>query len=644
MINLSKTLKWVLIPLITIALIIVIGITLLITLVNPNRFKPMIISATNNATGRQLALDGNISWTIYPNLGLKIESISLSNPKEFQSTKFMQLNSANIAVELIPLLEHKIIFKALDINGLNLVLIKKGNLNNWTFTQNTPPTIQENTEKQNTLITFNALSLTNSTISYNDIEQKTHKKIKNINLKIDSGIGGGIKLDSKADTLTLHKVYINYNDDVDAKINLIVTNLAAPKYTGSLDFKQLHINKLLNDVNLSPKTAPPLLNNVAFTANLDGDTNNVQISNLNFDINHTLNGTLDLNITDFKNPNLKGNIALPNFSANKVMVELALSPIEIANKELLDKISFKTSFAGSSKNFNFTNLVLKLADSTAIGNVNITSFKPMSLTENINLDHFDVSNISNINGFKVPLSGIHLKGNSSLNGNGIKSLNGKQTVTIDNISLLGFDLNQQIHRMNAILTNGNHNKALSSAANSVQLNQDINKVKASINSAMKPGPKDYKLKSNLGNFSLNANFHNGIASPSKFNLSGPDLILSGNGSLNIPNKSLNYKISSKVVTTGIDPLFSKLTVEANVNGTFKDPSINLDWGSLIRQLLTYALQNDAAAIKKEINQQIQNGINQQIKQALSKTDKNTTEASKKTGAALTKAIDSIFGK
>lgn len=642
--NLSKTFKWLLITLITIAIGIVVAITLLVTLVNPNQFKPMIISATDNATSRHLALDGNISWTIYPNLGLKIENISLSNPKEFQNTKFMQLKSANIAVELIPLLDHKVIFKALDIDGLNLSLIKKGNHNNWTFTKTTLPTTKDNPDQQNTSVTFNALSLTNSTISYNDMDTKAHKKIKNINLKINSGMSGGIKFDSKADALTLHKVYINYNDNIDGKINLTVTNLAAPKYTGSIDFDKLRINKLLNDLNLSPKTTLPFLNNATFSANLDGDTNNVQISTLNFDINHTLNGTLDLNVTNFKNPNLEGNIDLPEFSANKVMAELGLSPIELANKDLLNKISFKSSFAGSMKNLYFTSLVLKLANSTATGNLNIISFKPINIAENINLDHFDVSNISNINGFKVPLSGIHLKGNSGINGNSIKSLNGKQTVTIDSISLLGFDLNQQIHRMNTILTHGNKKTALSGTADSEQLSQAINKIKASINTAIKPGPKDYKLKSNLGNFSLNANFHNGVATPSNFKLSGHDLILAGNGSLNIPAKSLNYKISGNVATSGIDPLFKKLIVDANVSGTFKDPSINLDWGSLIRQLLTYALQNDATIIKKEINQQIQNGINQQIKQALGKTDKNTTEASKKTGAAITKAIDSLFGK
>lgn len=617
--TLRKTFKFLFITIITLILIIISGITLLVTIVNPNRFKPIITSSVENATGRQLNLDGNISWTIYPNLGIKIENISLSNPKEFADTKFLQLKSANIAVELMPLIDHKIIFNALDINGLNVALIQKGKINNWTFTENNKEIPNpQTTKKQDIELAFKDLSLTNSSISYNDMNTKSTKSIKNFNFTINSGFGGGVKLDTKASTLSLRKITVNYNDEIIGKINLDVPNLNTTKYNGSLDFSTLHVNALLNDFNLAPKTKMSILKNLTFMANVDGDSNNLQVSKFHFNANNTINGSGNVNVTNFKNPNISGQINIPTFSAAAVMSQIGMAPINLANKDILDKVSFKSPFVATLKNINFTNLSLKAGNNTATGSANITSFKPINVVENINMNNLEVSDFSNINGFKVPLNGVHAAGNVSIGNDGIKSLNGKQNITINRITLIGFDLPTQIHQINAILTNNGNEKTdvLSAAANSAKLNQEMNNVKNSINAAVKPGPKNPNLISNIGNFSLNANFHNGIASPSNFKLSGPDLALNGNGGLSIPNKSLNYKIAGKIMTPGIDPLFKNLIVKAGVTGTFTDPSINLDWNSLIQQLLTYAIQNSGKEIKKAVDTQIKKSVGEAINQAI----------------------------
>lgn len=613
-----KALKFIIIGLISFFVILAVAVGILMAVVNPNRFKPAITMAADQATGRQLDLKGNISWTIYPNLGIKIEDVALSNPKEFSNSKFLQLKSANIAVELIPLMSHKVIFKALDIDGLNVALLKKGTKNNWTFTQSTPTNPTAGTpKKQNVQLSINAFSLTNSSILYTDLDKKTTTGLKNINFKIDSGFDGGINLDTKADTLTLHKLKLNYNEQVIGNINFDVTDLDNPKYNGNIDFVTLKINDLQKQFTKSSAKSMPIMDNLALKAQIDGDTNNVKVSHIKFNANNIVKGLMNVNIANLKNPNINGDINLPSIDVNKVMVGVGSSPIDLANKDLLTHVSFKSNFSGTLKNINLTSLILKAADTTVTGNANITSFSPINVIENINVDHFDVANISDINGFKVPLNQIHLSGNANLGNNGINSLSGKQNVTIANITLIGFDLTKQIKSANNILTGGGKNKdVLSQAANSAQLNQEINSVKASVQTAMKPGPKNPLLKSNLGNFVMHANFNRGIASPSNFSLNGPDLNINGNGSVNIPAKALNYKVGGKIITQGIDPLFQHLTVDANATGTFKKPSINLDWNSLIKQIITYTLQNSGAIIKKAVDQQIKKSVDDSINKAI----------------------------
>lgn len=614
-----KALKFIIIGLISLFVIIAVAIGILMTVVNPNRFKPAITTAVDQATGRQLDLNGNISWTIYPNLGIKIEDVALSNPKEFSNSKLLQLKSANIAVELVPLLSHKVIFKALDIDGLNVALIKKGNLNNWTFTQDKSKTSAPGTpEKQDVQLSVNAFSLTNSSILYTNLDKKTTTGLKNINFNLDSGFGGGINLDTRADALTLHKLKLNYNNQIVGKVDFDVTNLDSPKYNGNIDFATLKINNLMKEFAKSSAKSMPIMDNLALKAQINGDTNNVKVSQVKFNANNIVKGLMNVNVANLKNPNINGDISIPSIDVNKVMTGIGSNPIDLANKDLLTNVSFKSNFSGTLKNINLISLILKAADTTATGNANITSFSPINVVENINVDHFDVANISEINGFKVPLSQIHISGNANLGNNGINSLSGKQHVTIANITLIGFDLTKQIRDANNILTGGGKDKdVLSQAANSAKLNQEINSVKASIQTAMKPGPKNPLLKSNLGNFMMHANFNRGTASPSNFSLNGPDLNINGNGSVSIPAKSLNYKVNGKIITKGIDPLFQHLTVDANAAGTFKNPSINLDWNSLIKQIITYTLQNSGAIIKKAVDQQIKKSVDDSINKAIS---------------------------
>lgn len=56
--------------LISIPFIAVIGAVLvLVLLVNPNEFKPLITEQVEAQTGRQLTIDGDIEWRFFPSVG-----------------------------------------------------------------------------------------------------------------------------------------------------------------------------------------------------------------------------------------------------------------------------------------------------------------------------------------------------------------------------------------------------------------------------------------------------------------------------------------------------------------------------------------------------------------------------------------------
>ena len=227
--NYKKIIKISLISIVSVVGVGVLTVVGVVTLVNPNRFKPLIEKAAHDATGRQLTLAGDISWTVYPNLGLKLNDVSLSNESGFSPANMLQVKSADVAVGLFPLLYNHLVIKNLVVDGLTMSLAQQNGKNNWTFTPISKPSTAGGTgggESQAIHVSLSGMKLSNMTVSYDDYDGKVHQSIKQANLMVDSGFGGGIEYDSKAELIDLSKVKFNYNDDAIGEMTFTAASIA----------------------------------------------------------------------------------------------------------------------------------------------------------------------------------------------------------------------------------------------------------------------------------------------------------------------------------------------------------------------------------------------------------------------------------
>ncbi len=89
---------------------------------NPNDYKEKIIQAVQDSKHRTLHLDGDIGLSFFPNIGVKLNRVSLS---EFNSAQeFAAMESARVSLALLPLLSKQIIVNEVTFNGLHATLIK----------------------------------------------------------------------------------------------------------------------------------------------------------------------------------------------------------------------------------------------------------------------------------------------------------------------------------------------------------------------------------------------------------------------------------------------------------------------------------------------------------------------------------------
>lgn len=119
-----KAVKWFL----AIVLILIVGITVYLTMFfDLNNFKPQIVDAVKKQTGRDLQIKDDLSWSVFPSIGIKLGGISLSNPENFSPASMLDVNEAVANVALMPLFSQQIEVDLLKLDGLTLNLVTQKN-------------------------------------------------------------------------------------------------------------------------------------------------------------------------------------------------------------------------------------------------------------------------------------------------------------------------------------------------------------------------------------------------------------------------------------------------------------------------------------------------------------------------------------
>lgn len=123
--------KKLLYVLIGIIIVVVLGITALVTLVNPNQFKAVIAEQVKKQTGRELDIRGDINWRFFPTLGLSVGETTLNNPQGFAQPNLIQFKQAELSVSVLPLLSYELDIGKVRLDGAHVFVqtLKDGRSN-----------------------------------------------------------------------------------------------------------------------------------------------------------------------------------------------------------------------------------------------------------------------------------------------------------------------------------------------------------------------------------------------------------------------------------------------------------------------------------------------------------------------------------
>lgn len=468
-----------------------LGVLVVISTLDVNKYKGELIEAVEQATGRKLQIgsDLQLAFSLIPTV--IVEDVTFSNVSWGSKPEMISLNKLEIKVALLPLLSGNIKVNRLILLDPNILLeTNKKDLSNWVFaSKKTEKDVSVASESETSLpaIVINEILIKNANIHYkNGVSgQETKLAIDNIELKA-KGESGPLSLIIKAAYNeipvevkgTIGRVAALIENDhypLDLIINVsdasigLKGNIAQPMEGQGLDldlaFNIDSLSKLsklagsdlpqLGPVNLTGKVTESkgiysikAMNLLLGKTDFSGDVA-VNVSGKRPDITANLSSSM-INLVDFTDDDK----AKKTENENRIFSPepLSLSGLQSVNANVtINATQVKTSslLLGKTKivaSLKDGNLLIKplstlIAGGSLNGNIHLNaSDKIAALTTDISLKGLEPSQIGDlkgkISGAKTDVT-IKVKGNGNSVSQIMASLNGKLLVKLGSGAVKG---------------------------------------------------------------------------------------------------------------------------------------------------------------------------------------------------------------
>src|SRR3972149_2404431 len=178
----KKTIKIIVISMMVIGVFIAGATALFVATVNQDTIKNKVIQLVHDKTGRELKIAGDIGWTFFPWLGIKIQNVSLSDSANFKNDIFAKADEVGVSVKLLPLIFGRIEADHLTLKDFDLRLIRNSlGVGNWqdllTLNHNVSSSdVIDGSKKRLVKFTIGSVVVDNGSVLWQN--QQTNKKIK----------------------------------------------------------------------------------------------------------------------------------------------------------------------------------------------------------------------------------------------------------------------------------------------------------------------------------------------------------------------------------------------------------------------------------------------------------------------------------
>jgi AsmA protein len=348
--------------------------------VNPNDYKAKMAAAVKAATGRDLVLKGDIKLSVFPWVALELGAASLGNPAGFSDQPFVSIQHATVRAKLLPLLQKRLEIARVEIDGLDLRLLKNAaGAGNWEgfgrpAAQGSAPAQGSDgaaRQAERPLAGVAGIKLTHARVSYESVV------LDNLSLETAPFADGVVPIDLRFDA---NRGIATEHATVEAKVDF--SNPAGRHY-------RLAALLLLGEV-YPAGNGRPLRWTVSMPGlDLDLDAQmlavpSVALTVAGAELNGSVSGTKvldDLTMT--------GSVTLAPLVLREFIPRWGLSPPQTRDARAFSSLSGSTAFAYGGNSLRLDTVQLALDQTHLQGNV-ADDLATKALTFNLSADQIDV--------------------------------------------------------------------------------------------------------------------------------------------------------------------------------------------------------------------------------------------------------------
>jgi AsmA protein len=604
---LGKIMKKLLYAIAALLLVFVVVIVVAVSLVNTDDIKQLLVTKTKQATGRDLVIEGDLSWRFFPSIGFELGKLRLVDPPEFGDGNTFSMDGAEMSVALLPLFSKTVEVGDINIAGLNLRYQTKAdgstNLDDLTQagssqtasesdpTQSQQPASSSASDWQ---IRLSGINVSDANVQLIDLKQNKTQLLGPVNFTLQ-----GLELDQD----NAFSMSLKYTD---GELQL-ADELQGLLFVAS-DFDQLALKGVTNTLTLEGASLPNGKMNIAseFELAYTLSSKTAQLSELKVDIdgNTQLNGSSSVVLADL--PLIKFDLHIPLLDSKYFLAadtqssskqqtpsnkesttpseqEPDLSALKLFNLDgqlRIDKLQHgKLHIENLKQQLSLKNAVLRLNELSAElygGKFNTSASlnaqgKVATYKLNANLANVQARPLlSDAADFEF-IAGS-LQSTLKLQGKGLT-----QTAIKQNIS----------GPINASFTDG--------AIYGINIPQMIRTTKAQLQGGDRQQAQQ-EQKTDFSELLLEANLGNSLATVSKAQLISPLLRVDGQGNSHLVRESLDFDFIVKVVASlegqGAKNDLAGLNIPLKIGGNWTSPEINLDMKKLLQGQAKEALSKE----------------------------------------------------
>jgi AsmA protein len=389
----GKLLKFILWLVVALTALVAIAAVVLPMWIDPNDYKAEIAAAVEKQTGRTLTIEGDISLSVFPWLGLDIGPTQFSNAAGFDEPSMARMEAVQVRVKLLPLLRKQLEVDKIQLSGLQLYLAKdKQGLTNWADLT-APAKAGEPGEKAATAtaddtaadglerLVIGGIEVTGASLHWDDRSSDSRYEVNELSLTtgaIEPGEAFDVELQMQLlSTQPAIRTGLSLRGEL-----LIATDLDALSITGA----KLEVDAQGDSLPAGQVTAA-LTTDISL--GLEAQTllmPNIVLETLGLQITASVTGA-DISSDA---PRFNGTLAIAEFVPRKVLQALGEAAPVTADDSVLRKADASLAWDASLQHFAASALTAHLDETKLNGELKVQSFDAPAITFALLLDQIDI--------------------------------------------------------------------------------------------------------------------------------------------------------------------------------------------------------------------------------------------------------------